>query len=261
MPQIPGKRNAIEKALEVLLKFQASTPSWGIRELSCELGFSPATVQRILKSLKEYDFIRQDPATRKYYIGNIYYGFLETLTQTKTITGTGRRYMQALAKETQETVHLNIIEGALRICIDTIESPKVLKAVMPIGNQSPLYAGASARCLLAFSSSGFRQDYFETIQFTPLTGSTIVEKKRLTQELNRIRKQGHAISLGERTPGIGSISAPVFDYNGDILAALSLAIPEIRITRKTYLEKCITALTCEAVAFSKAMGLKNKATG
>jgi len=261
MPKIPGKRNAIEKALEVLLKFQAGKPSWGIRELSCELGFSPATVQRILQTLKGYDFIRQDTETRRYYMGNIYYRFLETLTHTQTITGTGRNFLEALARETKETVHLNIIEGALRICIDTIESPKVLKAVMPIGNQSPLYAGASARCLLAFSSPEFREDYFKTTHLTPLTGSTIVDKKKLTQELDRIKKQGFAVSLGERTPGLGSISAPVFDYKGDILAALSLAIPEIRITRKTYLEQCITALTCEAVAFSKAMGLKSKATG
>lgn len=250
------KRNAIEKALEIMLKFQGTKPSWGIRELSAELGFSPATVQRILQTLKSYDFIRQDPKTRQYYMGNVFYRFLENLNHTNNLTGIGRRYMETVAQETQETVHLNIIEGSLRICIDTIESPKVLKAGMPIGNQSPLYAGASAKCLLAFSSPEFRADYFRTTQISPLTGNTIVDRKALMEELTRIRQQGYAVSLGERTPGLGSLSAPIFDYKGEILASLSLAIPEIRITRQTYLATCIEILTREARAFSQAMGLE-----
>ena len=258
MPQTPGKLNAIEKSLEIMLKFQGTKPSWGIRELSAELGFSPATVQRILQTLKGYGFIRQDPKTRQYYMGNIFYRFLESLNHTNNLTGTGRGYMEAVARETRETVHLNIIEGSLRICIDTIESPKVLKAGMPIGNQSPLYAGASAKCLLAFSPPEFRAEYFRTTQITPLTGNTIVDRKALMEELDRIRQQGYAVSLGERTPGLGSLSAPIFDYKGDIMASLSLAVPEIRITRQTYLDKCIEILVREAKAFSQAMGLEDQ---
>ncbi|MCG8632486.1 MAG: IclR family transcriptional regulator [Desulfobacterales bacterium] len=254
------KRNAIEKALEIMLKFRGSKPSWGIRELSGELGFSPATVQRILQTLKSYDFIRQDPKTRQYYIGNVFYRFLESLNNTNNLTGTGRRFMENVAQETRETVHLNIIEGSLRICIDVIESPKVLKAGMPIGNHSPLYAGASAKCLLAFSSPEFRKEYFKTAQISPLTGNTIVDRKQLTEELARIRRQGYAASLGERTPGLGSLSAPVFDYRGEILASLSLAIPEIRITRQDYLANCTKILTREAKEFSKAMGLDTSGT-
>ncbi|MEH0018080.1 MAG: IclR family transcriptional regulator [Desulfobacter sp.] len=254
----PPKRNAIEKALEIMLKFKGTKPSWGIRELSGELGFSPATVQRILQTLKSYDFIRQDPKTRQYYIGNIFYRFLENLNNTNNLTGTGRRFMENVAQETRETVHLNIIEGSLRICIDTIESPKVLKAGMPIGNQSPLYAGASAKCLLAFSSKEFQEEYIRTTQITPLTGNTVVDREQLSQDLARIRHQKYAVSLGERTPGLGSISAPVFDYKGNILASLSLAIPEIRITQQSSLSACTDILVREARAFSKAMGLNTK---
>lgn len=58
------KLNAIEKALEIMLKFQDIKDGWGIGELSGELGFSPATVQRILSALKSYGFVRQDTRTR-----------------------------------------------------------------------------------------------------------------------------------------------------------------------------------------------------
>lgn len=249
-----NKRNAIEKAMEILLKFQDVKASWGIRELSTELGFSPATVQRILSVLKSYGFVRQDEQTRQYFVGNIFYRFLENLNHANNLPGIGRQFMEAVAIKTRETVYLNIIQGNLRICIDTIESPKALKAGMPIGNQSPLYAGASAKCLLAFSSAAFQKEYFAAVAPRPLTDATIVDPDNLAAELAKIQVRGYAVSLGERTPGLGSVSAPVFDYQGMILASLSLAVPEIRTRDKTHFSHCITILTDAARAFSLAMG-------
>ena len=249
------KLNSIEKALEIMLKFQDIKPSWGIRELSAELGFSPATVQRILQVLKSYEFVRQEAGTRQYFIGNIFYRFLENLNNSNNLARIGHKFMEEVASTTLETVHLNIIEGNLRICIDTIESPKVLKAGMPVGNQSPLYAGASAKCLLAFSTEEFQDNYFKTTRIEAVTENTIVQPDKLFEELYRIKEQGYAISLGERTPGLGSLSAPVFDYKGQILASLSLAIPEIRLKQKDHLKNCIDILTRAADSFSTAMGL------
>lgn len=248
------KLNAIEKALEIMLKFQDIKASWGIRELSAELGFSPATVQRILTVLKSYGFVRQDVRTRQYSVGNIFYRFLENLNQSSNLTGIGRQFLEDLARQTHETVYLNVIQGNLRICIDSIESTRVLKAGMPVGNQSPLYAGASAKCLLAFSSEAFQQEYADVIFPTPMTNNTIVDKDALAAELKKIVFRGYAVSLGERTPGIGSVSAPVFDYRERILASLSLAVPEIRTRDKTHFSYCINVLMDAARAFSRAMG-------
>jgi DNA-binding IclR family transcriptional regulator len=255
MIQETKKLTSIEKALEIMLKFQDIKPSWGIRELSTELKFSPATVQRILQVLKSYEFIRQDAKTRQYFIGNIFYKFLESLNSSNNLARIGRRFMEEVATASLETVHLNIIEGHLRICIDTIESHKVLKAGMTAGTQSPLYAGASAKCLLAYSTEEFKTNYFKTTRIEPLTEQTIIDKDKLIKECNKIKKQGYAISLGERTPGLGSLSAPVFDYKGQILAGLSLAIPEIRFKQEDHLSNCINILTRAAKSFSTEMGL------
>ncbi|MCP4022526.1 MAG: IclR family transcriptional regulator [Desulfobacteraceae bacterium] len=249
------KLTSIEKALEIMLKFQGKKISWGIRELGGELGFSPATVQRILQVLKSYEFVRQDPNTRQYFIGNVFYRFIETLHHSNRLTAIGRKFMEEVTANTRETVHLNIMEGDLRICIDSIESSQVLKAGMPIGNQSPLYAGASAKCLLAFSNDEYKNEYFKKTKLLPVTENTIVDPAQLKTEIKKIKGQGYAISLGERTPGLGSLSAPVFDYKGMIQASLSLAIPEIRIKQKDHLSTCIQILTSAANKFSKALGL------
>ncbi len=246
--------NSIEKAIHVLLKFQKSGATHGIRELSSELGFSPATVQRILKTLKNHDFVRQDEGTRQYYIGNIFYSFLRALHRSNNLTSIARRFMEDLAVKTRETAHINIVEEKHRLCIDTIESPQTLKAGMPMGHRSPLYAGASAKCLLAFLSPDYIENYIETTLLEPLTGNTISDMKDLKEEIDKIQTQGFAVSLGERTPGLGSLSAPVFDNTGVVVASLSLAIPEIRFSQNEYLDECINILVNVAKSFSESMG-------
>ena len=75
MKQSGSSINSIEKAIQILLAFTAEHPSWGVRELSGKLGFSPATVQRALQTLKTSSFVKQDPQTRQYRLGAVFFNF------------------------------------------------------------------------------------------------------------------------------------------------------------------------------------------
>jgi DNA-binding IclR family transcriptional regulator len=254
MEQTGSNPNSVEKALSILLAFQTERPSWGVRELSAHLGFSPATVQRILQTLKSRAFVDQDETTRLYRLGTVYYKFLHTLQSTYPIMRVAPPFMERLRSRTQETVHLNAIEGLERVCVDTMESPKNLKASMPIGSRSPLYAGASSKCLLAFSTPEFIENYLKRVKLTPVTNTTTRSKARLRLELAQIRKQGYAESLGERSQGLGSMSAPILDHRGRILATVSLAIPEIRYRDDAHREFCLKELLSTAKSISNMIG-------
>lgn len=253
MKQNQSSFSSVEKALKILLEFKEQHPSWGVRELSSHLGFSPATVQRSLQTLKNYGFLDQDSDTKQYRLGTIFFQFLDTLQNTYSVTRSALPFMKELLAKTQETVHLNVMDGTDRLCIDTLESPQHLKASMPIGNRSPLYAGASSKCLLAFSPQDFIDQYLEELRIIPLTDNTIQNTSQLKSEINRTLRQGYADSLGERTPGLGSISAPVLNRRGTILAAISLAIPEIRFRDNDHKNFCIKELMLVTGEFSKMM--------
>ncbi|HDI60631.1 MAG TPA: IclR family transcriptional regulator [Desulfobacteraceae bacterium] len=257
------RSNSIEKALRILLCFQAERPSWGVRELGGHLGFSPATVQRVLQTLKTHGFVAQDPVTRRYQLGVVFYAFVHALKGTYPITRTGRPFLQQLMADTGETVHLNIIEGQDRVCIDTVESPQALKASMPIGSRSPLYAGGSSKCLLAFWDPELRERYLQNLSaMKPFTDRTVTDPEVLRRELEEIRRRGYAASLGERNRGLGSLSAPVFDHHGQLLATVSLAIPEIRYQDAIHRNFCVRKLLYAARALSRVMGYESEeATG
>lgn len=245
---------SVEKALKVLFAFRAERPSWGVRELSAHLGFSPATVQRLLRLLKDYSFVDQDPETRQYRLGNVYFKFLHALQSTYPVMKAAKRFMKQLAERTQETVHLNVIEGLERVCVDSLESPQNLRGSMPIGERSPLHAGASAKCLLAFSTEEFIREYLDKVELTPITENTITSIEDIARELIRIREQGYAASVGERTPGLAALSAPVFDHNGALLGTLSLALPDLRFRDERHRNFCRDALLDCAAGLSQAMG-------
>jgi DNA-binding IclR family transcriptional regulator len=254
----PHKINSVEKALMTLMVFCEKQPSLGVRELSARLNFSPSTIQRILQTLKAYGFVSQDPETRKYSLGNIYLTFFRSFQDTYPITRLAMPYMKRLLSRTQETVHLNVVDtdGLSRICISSLESPQDLKASQAIGTKSPLYAGATSKGLLAFSSQKFIDRYLEKVKLSPLTKNTITRVEEILSELALIRERGYASSLAETTQGLGALSVPLFTFSGGkvLLAGISLAIPEVRFNNYDHRKQCIEELLLVAKQFSEITG-------
>jgi DNA-binding IclR family transcriptional regulator len=231
-----------EKVLKTLLSFQTDRPHLGIRELSANLGFSPSTAQRILKTLKDYNFVDQDSVTRKYYLGNIYYKFINILQVANPLTRKAQPYMSQLLALTKETVALNVIANSERTCIDVIESPRSVKVTLAIGTKNPLYVGSSGKCMLAFLPKDFIEDYLRKIKLIPITKNTITDIRKLRTELNTIKKRGYATSFGERTPGFGAMGAPILNHKSLVLGCINIVVPETRLTEKHHRKFCLESL-------------------
>lgn len=246
--------NAVEKALRILRAFTADHPMWGVRELSGHLGFSPATVQRLLQTLRSQGFVDQDPQTRHYRLGSVYYSFLHALQSGLPVGRAAVPFMKQLLSRTRETVHLNVIDDKQRLCIETLESAQALKASMPIGSRSPLHAGASSKCLLAFSPPEFVESFLAKEPLPKITENTITDRERLRAELELIRSQGYAASLAETIPGLGSLSAPVLNHRRVLLAAVSLAVPENRFRDEKHRQHCLMEVLRAVAEISKVMG-------
>ncbi len=249
------ERTSVDKALEILLLFDENKTSFGVHEIARALSISPGTAHRLANILKRKNFLRQDPHTKKYMLGTVFLRLANIVIENLEIAKIAYPYMQKLARETGETVHLNIIDGYERICIESIESSKPLMARMTVGSRSPLYAGASSKCLLAFSSKEFIDKYLKHVKLEPITPNTITDPKKLLEELENIRKKGYAQSFSERVPGLGALSVPIFGYRKELIAALSLAIPEVRFKDEKLRSLFVRLLSETAEELSSIMGL------
>ena len=86
-----------------------------------------------------------------------------------------------------------------------------------VGAAYPLHAGASSKALLAFLPADEIDDYLRRSELDALTTETITDGTILRRELDQIRQQGFAVSLGERQAGAGSVAAPVLNDRGEVV--------------------------------------------
>jgi DNA-binding IclR family transcriptional regulator len=124
-----------------------------------------------------------------------------------------------LREETGESVQLYRAEGTSRVCIAALEPAAGLRDTVPVGARLPLTAGSGAKVLLAYSDSAVQQTVLPNARFTDRT-------------LAEVRRRGWAQSVAEREPGVASVSAPVRDGRGQVIAAVSVSGPVDRIGRR-----------------------------
>jgi DNA-binding IclR family transcriptional regulator len=124
-----------------------------------------------------------------------------------------------LREITGESVQLYRREGTSRICIAAMEPPTGLRDTVLVGARLPMTAGSGAKALLAYSDDATRAAVLPGAKFSDRT-------------LAEVRRRGWAQSAAEREPGVASVSAPVRDTSGAVVAAISVSGPIDRMGRR-----------------------------
>jgi IclR family KDG regulon transcriptional repressor len=138
-------------------------------------------------------------------------------------------FMNDLLERTRENVSLLVRDGLRTICLAIRQSPQPIRLYSELGRQGPLHVGGGPKLLLAFAPEEIQEKVLsEPLQaFTP---STIVNPKRLKTVLKQIRTQGYNASYGDMDTGAFSIAAPIRDHAGRVVASISVAGPQSRLT-------------------------------
>ena len=122
---------------------------------------------------------------------------------------------------TGESVQLYRLTGDTRTCIASLEPATGLRNTVPVGSRMPLTAGSAAKVLLAYGPPGLAERMLPGADFT-------------AAELSDVGTRGWAESMGERDPALASVSAPVRDSTGEIVAVLSISGPVERLSPSPY---------------------------
>ncbi|MGY3187750.1 IclR family transcriptional regulator [Lysinibacillus sp. TE18511] len=218
--------SSLHKAIKVLKAFSKDEPSLSLTELSKKTGISISSLQRFVSTFVYEGFLHKDERTKRYQLGHslLYLGNL--VKEESSLIIVAEPILKKLNEEIGESVSMNIIDGLERRCILNYDSTYPLSTKMFVGDTSPLYAGASSKILLAFMPNV--DEYVENISLEPITDHTILLKEQLLKELQHIRLQRFAKSNSERVRGACSLSAPILNASNQIIASVSLVIPEVR---------------------------------
>ena len=260
MPTPVKETQSIHRAIDILDCFRDIQPELGVREIARQLDLHPSTVGRLLVTLTSLGILNQDRVTHQYRMGSKVLKWGAVYMSNVDLRVEARPYMEELHKLTNETVHLDIPDGASRICIERIESPQSLRWVPRIGERKPYYASAGGKVMLAFFSPAQRSEILENAPLEQLTAKTTTNLKILKQEFDLIRERGYSISEGERVEGVSCVAAPIFDATEKIIGAITISGPTTRFSsqkKQEYAELVIQATG----NISQAMGYLSKKSG
>lgn len=222
----------LDKTIDVLMLFLEHQKPLGITEISNMLQTYKSSVHRIVTTLKYRGFIRQDPETKKYWLGSKFFSLGMIYQQEFELQDVARPYLQQLAVECGETVHLAIFDElnfTQIVTIDKIEGNNRLSISPPAGSRTPVHATAVGKVLVAYSSDEIQETVLAS-SLEKFTKNTIIDRDDLEKELKKIRRQGYAIDNEELEPGLTCFAAPIIGNQGqEAMASFSISGPKVRM--------------------------------
>jgi DNA-binding IclR family transcriptional regulator len=203
----------LDKAVAIL---EATVEGASLAELVERSGLPRATAHRLAQALEVHRLLIRDaqgrwrPGPRLAEFANAAPDVL--LTAAAPV-------LAALRDQTGESAQLYLRRADERLCVAAAERASGLRDTVPVGAALPISAGSGAQVLLAWEP--------------PEAVVTLLPRCRFTaRTLAEVRRRGWASSVAEREPGVASVSAPVRDRGGRVIAAVGISGPIERLGRR-----------------------------
>ena len=186
----------LDRAVAIMMA-AASKPST-LNDLCETTGLPRATAHRLATALEAHRLVARTPEG-KWTIGPAF-----PVNRDDLLT-TAKPIMQQLMEDTGESIQLYQWTDTARTCVATAEPTQGLHNVVPVGSQLPLTSGSAARIIAAFADI------------------TVNDASFSESDVKAAKQAGYSESVEEREAGLASVSAPVTDGNGQLVAVLSIS--------------------------------------
>lgn len=217
---------SVIKALKLLDFFTEDTRELSLKEITRKANLPKPTVYRLLSSLEQSGFlmkVNENEQDTKYRLGLKLLELGNLVSEQLEIRTIAKPYMEALANDINEAVHLVILHDYQAIYIEKVDSNRALRLYTNVGKSSPLYIGSGPKLLLAFLNDQKQNEIVSHEPLYPLMDDRPINKQKLLQELKEIREKGYSISIGEQDIDTTGVSYPVYDYQKKVAAALTVS--------------------------------------
>jgi len=244
--------SSVANSIRLTKAFSEAEFEMGISALATRLGLAKSTVHRLATTLVEYDILEQNRETGKYRLGLALFELGTLVRRKMDVMNEAQGQIHALADLTGETVQLAILDHLSVLYIRIRESRQAVRMSSGLGSRAPAHCTSVGKVLLAYRSAETVGQVIEN-GLTRYTQNTITDPAALIAELASIRARGHAIDDEEIEVGLRCVAAPIRDHSGHVIAAISVAGPVQRMTKKL-VQTTIPHVVASADAISRRLG-------
>jgi DNA-binding IclR family transcriptional regulator len=238
--------NSVHKAVGIL-SLLSRHDGLGVTEISRQLEIPKSSVHSILETLESEQLVERAAESRKFHLG---VRLIELGNQAQAeldIVKVASPFLKQLNQETDETVHLTLLDNDEVLYVDCLESKKRLRTYSVIGIRAPLYCTSVGKAMLAFQPEEEIERIIHAVPLIRMTEQTITNPDALREELAAIRERGYAVDNMEHEEHLRCVGAPIFDAAGHAFASVSISGPDQRNTleRIPEIAELVTATAAE----------------
>ena len=224
---VTGPRSLI-RILRIVEHLAAAPQGLSLAALSADLQSPKTSLLGLLRPMCHFGYIVHGDG--RYVLGPAAYRMGVSIVPTLSITRIASPIMRELVARSGETVLVATLDqdAGNAVYVEKIESTRSIRYTVALGTARPLYCSAAGRVLLAFADPAYITRYLKRAPFAPLTPETLTRGADIRCLLPAIREQKLAITMGEVSSDVAGFAAPIFDREGLVIAALTMAAPVSR---------------------------------
>lgn len=215
-----ARNQSLERALDILELLGEHGTGMRVNEICDSLGLNKSTVSRMLATLAEREFVEKLKdgsyriGVRIIEISSIHLNSLQLKTEALP-------YMEELQNKTGLIVHLATMMDKEIVYLEKLSPTANLRMYSQIGKRAFMHSTGLGKAMMAFMGREEIKNIIREKGLPRVTEHTITDETTLLKELDLIHKRGYAFDEEENEIGVRCIAAPIFDYRGQVIAAVS----------------------------------------
>jgi DNA-binding IclR family transcriptional regulator len=250
-PDGAGVRS-IDRAGEMLARLLESGEPMSLRDLAEAADLPKSTASRLLTALERHGLVHQAGERGKLEPGPAILRFAHRGGVERHLVELAQPALEALSAASGETVNLSVPTPQGVDHLAQIDASHFLGAGQWVGRRVDYHCTANGKVFLAFGAAELPPE-----RLAPMTADTVVSRPALERELETVRREGVATAIDELEVGLSAIAAPVHGPTDQVIAALSISGPTLRLTEGR-LAELAHPLRDEASALSERLGTSNQ---
>lgn len=252
--------SSVRNAARLLAAFTPADRDLGVTELARRLALPKSSVHRLLTALVSEGLVTRGEGHGRYRLGVRLYELGQIAPSRAELHAVSLVPLDELHARTGEMAHVAVLDGTDVVVVERRETPGLLLLAARLGHRHPAHTSSSGKVLLAYLPLAERQALLRSGELAASTPHSITDRARLEEELAKVRSRGWAESWQELTLGVASISAPVRDARGRVVAAAGVSGPVTRIDRGSSRRLAYEAGRA-SLAISTALGYRPREPG
>jgi IclR family KDG regulon transcriptional repressor len=230
-PRKSERLSSVTTAIRLLKAFSEDEVDIGISALAKRLGIAKSTAHRLAVTLVAEGMLEQTQDLGKYRLGVGLFRLGALVRRRMEVSNEARPFLYDLREKINESVHLAIFDGTEIMYVYNLESTHAIRMRSDLGVRKPAHCTAEGQAILAFQPQPVIDEVIAA-GLVPRTPRTITTADKFLKALAAVRQRGCAVENEESELGMVCIAAPIRDDTGAVVAAVGIAGPETRMSKR-----------------------------